>query len=118
MIGLDAVCARFRRLERGTLLRWIELGWVRPRQAGEEPAWTFDETDVARVALLCDLRFEIALEEESLPVVLSLLDQLYDLRRQLGHLVAALGELPPEARHHLRAAIARRAERPDHDATR
>lgn len=111
MIGIETLCARFARLETATLRHWVERGWVRPRQEGE--ALGFDETDVARVALLCDLRFEIQLEEESLPVVLALLDQLYDLRRQVERLRAVLGALPPALRAELEAAVARGRERPE-----
>lgn len=109
MIGLEALCARFARLEAATLRHWVECGWVRPQRDGE--ALAFDEADVARVALLCDLRFEIQLEEDSLPVVLALLDQLYDLRRQLAGLRRALGMLPPQLRADLEAAVARGRER-------
>jgi len=112
MIDDRALCARFTRLELTTLHRWVEQGWVRPRRQAE--LLVFDETDVARVALLCDLAFEIEIAEESLPVVLSLLDQVYDLRRQMGAILAALGEQPPELRERLQAAIARQGERPEH----
>lgn len=112
MIDDRALCARFARLELATLHRWVEQGWVRPRRQAE--LLVFDEPDVARVALLCDLTFEIEIAEESLPVVLSLLDQVYDLRRQMGAILAALGEQPTELRERLQAAIARRAERPEH----
>lgn len=114
MIGLEAVCARFGRLQVATLRLWVERGWVRPRQQGE--ALAFDAADVARVALICDLSFEIALDDDSLPVVLSLLDQLYDARRDLGLVMAAVEELPGESRRALREAIARKAERPEHGA--
>ncbi len=112
MIDDRALCARFTRLELTTLHRWVDQGWVRPRRQAE--LLVFDETDVARVALLCDLTFEIEIAEESLPVVLSLLDQVYDLRRQMGAILAALGEQPPELRERLQAAIARQGERPEH----
>lgn len=103
MIDDRALCARFTRLELTTLHRWVEQGWVRPRRQAE--LLVFDETDVARVALLCDLTFEIELAEESLPVVLSLLDQVYDLRRQMGALAQAIAALSPEARGEVRAHL-------------
>lgn len=101
MIDDRALCARFARLELTTLHRWVELGWVRPRRQADP--LVFDETDVARVALLCDLAFEIEIAEESLPVVLSLLDQVYDLRRQMGKLERTLSKLSPGAQQELRA---------------
>jgi len=111
MIDDRALCARFARLELSTLHRWVELGWVRPERRAE--ALAFGEADVARVALLCDLRFELALEEESLPVVLSLLDQVYDLRRQLARLLGAVQAQPAELRERLLSSIAAKARSAD-----
>lgn len=82
---------------------WIARGFVLP--AGEAPDWTFAEIDVARVQLLHDLRHRIGVEEETLPLVLSLLDQLYDLRRALHALTGAARDLPPPAFEALQAAL-------------
>jgi chaperone modulatory protein CbpM len=103
MIDERALCARFARLELATLRRWVEEGWVRPRRQSD--LLVFDEADVARVALLCDLAFDIEIEERSLPVVLSLLDQVYDLRRQMGALAQAISALPTDARGMVRARL-------------
>lgn len=81
MITLDLVCARFTTLDPSDLRRWIEEGWVRPDEAPE--GLVFQEIDVERVRLILDLRDDLAVEEESLPLVLSLLDQVYALRRRL-----------------------------------
>jgi len=81
MITLDLLCARFTRLRLEDLEGWITEGHVRPeREAG---ALVFTEIDVERVRLILELREEMAVNEEALPVVLSLLDQLYALRRRL-----------------------------------
>ena len=86
MITLDILCARFTTLRREDLQRWIGDGLVRPhfespeRQADDI---LFEEIDVERVRLILDLRDAMAVNEEALPVVLSLLDQLYELRRRL-----------------------------------
>ncbi len=112
MIGERELCALFAPLQVTTLRHWVDLGFVRPADAA--PA--FDEADVARVRLICDLHYEIRIEEDALPVVLSLLDQVYDLRRQLGQLLAAVAEQPTEVRARLQLAIAGRQESTDHDA--
>ncbi len=85
------------------LADWIGRGWVLP--AGEPPDWRFAEIDVARIRLLRDLRHALAVEEETLPLVLSLLDQVYDLRRALAAVLGAAGTLPPPAREALLAAL-------------
>ena len=55
---------------------WIAEAWVCPEGTGAEIRFTA-ETDVARVRLIRELRHDLEIEEETLPVVLSLLDQLY-----------------------------------------
>jgi len=100
---LAAVIAVVPGVSEAELADWVERGWILP--AGAAPEWQFAEIDVARVRLLHELRHRLAVEEETLPVVLSLLDQLYDLRRTLAAVVEAAGTLPPPAREALRAAV-------------
>lgn len=71
-------------LTSGDLDQWIARAWVRPQETPDHLA--FAEIDVARVRLLVSLRVELQIDAEAVPVVLSLVDQLYDHRRQL-HLV-------------------------------
>lgn len=81
MITLEILCARFTRLRLEDLQGWIAEGHVRPERAGDDLVFT--ELDVERVRLILELRDDMAVNEEALPVVLSLLDQLYALRRRL-----------------------------------
>ena len=81
MITLDILCARFTTLRPEDLRRWIGEGYVRPERQQDE--LVFAEIDVERVRLILELRDEMQVNEEALPVVLSLLDQLYELRRRL-----------------------------------
>ena len=76
--------------------RWVELAWVRPD--GRPGAWMFREIDVARVRLIAELRDELSLDEDALPTVLSLMDQLYEARRQMRAIRHALGAAPAEVR--------------------
>jgi chaperone modulatory protein CbpM len=79
--------------------RWIAQSWVRPdRTAGQ---WVFHDIDVARVRLIVELRDELSVSEDVLPTVLSLLDQLYDARRQMRMLRAALDAAPEDVRRSL-----------------
>jgi chaperone modulatory protein CbpM len=91
------------RVDRVELHGWIERGWVVPERApldeSAEPA--FSELDVARVQLICDLRHDLAVEEETMPLVLSLLDQLYAMRRQMNALRGALQQQPDDVRQSL-----------------
>ncbi|MDE2227956.1 MAG: hypothetical protein KGL11_02805 [Alphaproteobacteria bacterium] len=101
MITFDAVC-RMVSLEPRELERWIAECWVLPES--EASGYVFSEFDVARVRLIVELRRDLAVGEEAVPVVLRLLDQLYATRRRMRSLLQALETLPDEHR----AAVLRR----------
>jgi chaperone modulatory protein CbpM len=90
-------------LETEALQRWIEAGWVIP--VGDDDAWRFDDADVARVRLICELHYELQIEEGSLSVVLSLLDQLYATRRSLQTLMSAVAAQPEDVRSRIASLI-------------
>jgi chaperone modulatory protein CbpM len=96
MVTLERLCLEIRGLDEAELERWIGASLVRAE--GAAGARLFDEIDVARIRLIVELRHELDIEEPALPVVLSLMDQLYDLRRRGAKLNAALGDLPVEVR--------------------
>lgn len=81
MISIEALIDICSPLERPVLDRWIAQDWVRPELRDGE--YAFQDIDVARVHLILELRDHLDVNEAALPVVLSLLDQLYDLRRQM-----------------------------------
>ncbi len=81
MITLDILRARFTRLEPDDLRRWIAEGYVRAEAREDE--LVFHEIDAERVRLILELRETMAVNDAALPVVLSLLDQVYALRRRL-----------------------------------
>lgn len=103
MITIDALVIQLRGLRREDLARWIDNAWVRPE--GAPGQYLFQEIDVARVRLILELRDEMQVNEDALPVVLSLLDQLYALRRQTRQLAEALGQAAPDD---VRAELLRR----------
>jgi chaperone modulatory protein CbpM len=98
MKTLSEVVVLVGRIEQVELYRWVELGWVAPERPGEQDEPTFTEIDIARVRLICDLRHDLAVEEETVPLVLSLLDQLYAMRRQMNALSGALRKQPEDVR--------------------
>jgi chaperone modulatory protein CbpM len=107
MRTLSEVVTLVGRVDRIELTQWIELGWVAPERPGDaEPA--FSDVDVARVCLICDLRHDLAVEEETMPLVLSLLDQIYALRRQMAALTGAIREQPEEVRQAILDLVNRR----------
>lgn len=89
----------------GDILAWVEQEWVLPVE--ESGQWLFDESDVARIGLIRDLRSDMAVNDEAIPVVLRLLDQLYSLRHALGEIQEAVRELPQEHRTALEERLRR-----------
>jgi chaperone modulatory protein CbpM len=75
---------------------WIAEQWIRPIR--DDDGWVFAEADLARAQLIRDLTGELAIDTETVPVVLSLIDQNHALRRQLHDILAAIGNLPPDTR--------------------
>ena len=85
------------------ITRWVEMTWLHP--GGSPGSWMFQEVDVARVRLIAELR-ELRMDEEAMPVVLSLMDQLYAERRRMRLLQQAVNEAAPDAvRARLRALL-------------
>jgi chaperone modulatory protein CbpM len=97
-------------LRADALERWVALGWIVPRESEEGAA--FDEADVARVQLICDLVYDLEIGEESVPVILSLIDQLHDARRTLRAMAAAVGEQPEVVRRQVAEHARNVLERP------
>jgi chaperone modulatory protein CbpM len=106
MIALEELLDRFAGLNRRELTRWVENRWILPERRGT--TWIFHEIDVARVELIIEVRREFAIDDEAVSLMLGLLDQVYDLRRQLGRLCDALAAQPLE----IQAAIKRALPRP------
>src|SRR5262245_16435120 len=90
MIRETELIAQFTYLERQVLLTWIEEGVIAPQRDAQ--GYLFDRVDESRVALACDLHYRMGLEHASLPVILSLIDQLHDARHHLRSLSRAVAE--------------------------
>ncbi|MDU8943582.1 MerR family transcriptional regulator [Ovoidimarina sediminis] len=102
------VVARIERLTLRELRLWVKQGWVRPAQGARGPV--FDELDIARLRLLCDLRKDMAFPTDVMPTVLTLIDHLHRTRRELRRITEALDEQPAEVKRAVVAAVRRRAE--------
>jgi chaperone modulatory protein CbpM len=76
------------RLDATSLDAWVAAGWLAPRHDGA--AGDFSELDVARAQLIHDLR-RMGVNDEGVPVILDLIDQLHGLRRVLRELLSTVG---------------------------
>ena len=88
----------------GEVTRWIEQSWVLPVE--EDGKLLFDDIDRARIQLIVELRRDLEVNEEAIPVVLRLLDQVHGLRRTLDELRQGIRGLSESARAELEANLA------------
>ncbi len=89
MRSLPEVVAELGLQGEAEVLRWVEAACLRP-EPGE--GYRFRAIDVARLRLIRELDRDLAVDAEAIPVVLDLLDQVYDLRRRVRALADALAE--------------------------
>ena len=83
-------------LQKEDLELWVRESLVISEAEGEDVR--FSELECARVRLLCTLRYDLEVDNETLPLILSLLDQLYETRGKLHALTSAITAQSPEVR--------------------
>jgi chaperone modulatory protein CbpM len=106
------VVAAIRRLQLRELRSWVRAGWIKPAQSDAGPH--FDELDIARIRLICDLRKDMALPNDAVPMILSLLDQVHGLRHELQCLGDAINRQPEQTRKAIFEAYWRRGSQNSH----
>ena len=82
------VLARIEGLTVTRLRICIEEAWVRP--ARDTAGHVFDDLDLARLRLICELTTDMAVNDDAVPIILSLIDQVHGFRRQLRVLEQAI----------------------------
>ena len=75
-------------LRREDLEAWMRASLV--HATGRPDAPEFSEAECARVRMICSLHYDMEIDTDALPVVVELVDQLHETRRQLHALSAAL----------------------------
>jgi chaperone modulatory protein CbpM len=105
MTTLDELLRLHGKLTTVHVERWVARGLLRPRS--EADAWVFEQVDVARVRLLTELVDDIGLDDDTMEVVVGLVDQVHTLRGQLGLLAQAIAEQPPATREAIAAVLQR-----------
>lgn len=88
MMRIEEILEQISALQQNDLTRWINEELVSPQD--EAGTLLFSDMECARIRLICTLRYEMEIETDALPVVLSLMDQLYETRRRLFALTAAV----------------------------
>ncbi|TDH35949.1 hypothetical protein E2A64_11610 [Pseudohoeflea suaedae] len=101
----EQVIAAVGRLTRVRLVSFVETDIVRPVHSAD--GLRYRPVDIARLELLCDLADDFELEDESLALVASLIDQLHDTRADLQALSKILAGEPYEIRARIGEALAK-----------
>jgi len=102
------IVARVQHVTVTRLRIWVRQGWIRPAAKAEEG---FTEADMARAALIRDLEDKLGFDEEQVPVLLNLIDQIHGLRAELKSALEVLDELPEDVRATLRLRLVPRGRR-------
>jgi chaperone modulatory protein CbpM len=63
---------------------WIKVGWLLPIEADAD---RLSEIDLARAQLIFDLTANLGVNDEGVPVILDLIDQVHGLRRAMRELL-------------------------------
>ncbi len=93
MLSERDIIAKIQHLTVTRLRVWVQQGWIRPVAKAEE---AFTEADMARAALIRDLEDKLGFDEEQVPVLLSLIDQIHGLRVELKTILEVLDDLPED----------------------
>ncbi len=100
MLSETDVVAEVEEITVRRLRLWVRRGWVVP--TASRAGHAYDQLDLARVRLVCQLKDEMKLNDEAIPVVLSLMDQLYGIRREFKAMTEAIDQQPEDIRTRLR----------------
>ena len=68
-------------IEEEIIIQFMKEEWIQPIDPEHN---MFDDEDMARISLIEDLRQEFGINDEAIPVILHLIDQLNDLHRKLS----------------------------------
>jgi len=109
MMRVDDLVAAISSLQRNDLEAWVREELVVPRQ--EAGTLLFTEMDCARVRFICMLHYDLEIDAETLPVVLSLVDQLHGTRQRLSSLAAAVAAQDRNVQTAIIAAMSRAVPR-------
>ena len=84
------ILTRVDRLTETRLALCVSQSWVRPLSGDAGPI--FDGVDVARLQLIVELAEDMAVNDDAMPIILSLVDQLHALRSRLRALDRAVAD--------------------------
>jgi chaperone modulatory protein CbpM len=81
------------RISNEILDAWLEAGWIAPYR--NDKGTDYSDVDLARAHLIGDLK-HLGINDEGVPVILDLVDQIHGLRRAVRQLLTAIKDRHPE----------------------
>lgn len=96
MLKMSQIILELEGLTERDLHAWIENGWVRP--VLQDGKYLFSDADKARIALVADLRERMGINDEAMPVILDLIDQIHGLRHELKRVLETIERQPEPLR--------------------
>ncbi|MHB0952938.1 MAG: chaperone modulator CbpM [Allorhizobium sp.] len=103
MMRVDEIVEQIGALQRSDLDAWLSEELITAQE--DAGVLVFSEMECARIRLICTLHYELEIDAETLPVVLSLVDQLYQTRQHLLKLTAAVAAQDKAVQRAILAAI-------------
>jgi chaperone modulatory protein CbpM len=85
-----------RSIDQSILEDFIARGWVRPVRDVED--YIFDEVDISRIYLICELRIDMKFEVDAVDVIISLMDQLYENKSRFNKIINVIENQPNDVR--------------------
>lgn len=72
-------------IDQHVLEDYIARGWVRP--VCDETDYIFDDMDIARIRLVCELHLDMSFDIDAIDIILSLMDQLHESNCKINQLI-------------------------------
>ncbi len=88
-------------IETHVLENWVEAGWLLPQGDADD---YLSEIDLARAHLINDLN-ELGANDDSIPIILNLIDHLHGTRNTLQELLVRIHEQPENTRQEILSGI-------------
>ena len=83
-------------IDRAVLEDFIARGWVCPLR--DQTDYVFEDIDISRIRLVCELHIDMKFAFDTVDLILSLVDQLYESRSRFDRITKALEGQPKDVR--------------------
>ncbi len=101
----DEAISAVTRLTRTQLMSFVETEIIIPIHT--DNGLSFRRVDLVRMELLCELSENFNIEDDALGIVISLIDQLHDVRGELRSLLEVINAEPTKVRERIGKALIR-----------